>query len=77
MVKIQGGRDVFDICSHIIITRLKIVEIPIPKVIIKHVEKMAARDKFTPLKFKNRAGVIYYNDCIVGVEYEGEDNQEN
>ena len=38
---------------------------------------MAARDKVTLLKFKNRAGIIYDNDWIVGVESEGEHNQEN
>ena len=31
---------------------------------------MTARDKFTLLKFKNRAGVIYDNDWIEVVEYE-------
>ena len=31
---------------------------------------MAAREKFTSLKFKNRAGVIYDNNWIAGVEYE-------
>ena len=36
---------------------------------------MDAIDKFTSLKFKNRAGVIYDNDLIVGFEYEGEDKQ--
>ena len=29
---------------------------------------MAARDKVTFLKFKNRAGFIYYNHCIEGLE---------
>ena len=36
---------------------------------------MAAIDKFTSLKFKNRAGVIYDNDWIAGVEYEGKYKQ--
>ena len=31
---------------------------------------MDARDKVTSIKFKNRAGVIYDNDCIEGVKYE-------
>ena len=30
---------------------------------------MAACDNFMSLKFKNRAGVIYDNDWIAGVEY--------
>ena len=29
-------------------------------------------EKITLLKFKNRAGVIYNNDWITGVEYENE-----
>ena len=31
---------------------------------------MAARDKITSLKFKNRTGVIYDNDWSLGVKYE-------
>ena len=31
---------------------------------------MAASWKFTSLKFKKRAGVVYDNDWIVGVGYE-------
>ena len=37
---------------------------------------MAARDKVTSLKLKNIAGVIYDNDWIKWLEYEGEDNNE-
>ena len=46
------------------------IEIPIPREIIKHAEELAARYKFKYLKFNNRAGVIYDNDWIAGVEYE-------
>ena len=35
---------------------------------------MGAHDKVTALKFRNRAGVMYDNDWISVVEYEGEDN---
>ena len=39
---------------------------------------MASRDKVTFLKFKNRAGVLYDNYWITGVEYEDtEDKNEN
>ena len=39
---------------------------------------MAACDKVTLLKFKNREGVIYDNDWIVGVKYEDtEDGNED
>ena len=44
-----------------------IIETPVPKKIIKHIEKMAAREKVTSLKFKDGVGVIYDNDCITGV----------
>ena len=33
---------------------------------------MAAHDKVTSLKLKNRVGVIYDNDWITKVEYENE-----
>ena len=46
------------------------IEIPIPREIIKHAEELAARYKFKYLKFNNRAGVIYDNDWIATVEYE-------
>ena len=48
------------------------IEIPIPKEIIKHIEEMAAYEKLRSLKFKNRAGVIYDHEWIAGVEYENE-----
>ena len=33
---------------------------------------MVAREKVMLLKSNNRAGVVYDNDCIAGVEYENE-----
>ena len=36
----------------------------------KHIEVMDAREKLALLKFNNRAGAVYDNDCIEGVEYE-------
>ena len=75
--KIQGGHDIFDPHSHGVITRRKIIEIPITKTIINNVDKMAARDRFTLLKFNNIVRVIYYNDLITRLEYEGEYNNEN
>ena len=70
MDKIQGKHEIFDIKSHRVITIWKIIEIPIPKSIIKHIEEIVAREKVTSLKFKNRVGVIYDNYWIAGVEYE-------
>ena len=65
--KIQGGHDIFDLHGHIVITRNEIIGITIPKAIIKRIKEMAARDKVTSQRFKNRAGVIYDNDWIPGV----------
>ena len=39
---------------------------------MKHIDEMAARDKVTSLKFKNRAAFIYENYWFVGAEYENE-----
>ena len=65
--KIKGGREIFDPHSHRIIKRRNIIEISIPKAIVKYIEEIDARDKVTSLKFKNRAGFIYDNDWIAGV----------
>ena len=43
--KIQGVHEVFDMHSHIVITRRKIYKIPINKAIIKHIEEMDTNDK--------------------------------
>ena len=76
--KIQGGHNIFHLHSHIVITRWKIIEIPIPKATIKHIEEISGRDKVTLIKFKNIAGVVFDNDCIAGVEYEyTEDENKN
>ena len=57
-------------------TGRKIIEIPITKTIIKHVDKMASHEEFTSLKFNNIVGFIYDNDWITRLEYEGEYNNE-
>ena len=36
---------------------------------------MSARKKVTSLKFKNRAGVVYDNYWIAGVEYENTEDE--
>ena len=70
MDNIKGGHEIFDLHGHRVITRWKIIKLPIPKAIIKHIEKMLAPEKVTSLKFRNRAGVTSDNDWISGVEYE-------
>ena len=70
MNKIQVGHEIFDLHSHRVIIRRNIIEITINKAIIKHIEEMVACNKVKSLKSKNRAGVIYDNYLIEGVEYE-------
>ena len=78
MDKIQGGHEIFYLHSHIVITIWKIIEITIPKELIKQIREMATHDKVKFLKLKNRAGVIYDNDWIAGMEYEDtEDEKED
>ena len=68
--RIQGGHEIFDLHSHRVIKIRKMIEITILRAIIKHIEEIGAHDKVTSLKFKNRAGFIYYIYWIAGVEYE-------
>ena len=76
--KIQGRHEIFDLRNHIVITRRNNIEIPIYKEIIKHIDEMAAREKVAFAKIQKIFGVIYNNDLIAGVEYEGtEDENEN
>ena len=66
--KILGRHDIFYRHSHRVIARRKIIEITIPKDIIKHIDEMATHENIISLKFENRAGVIYDNDWIEGVK---------
>ena len=50
--KIQGGHEMFDLHSHRVNTRRKIIEIPILKAIIKHIEEMVAYDNVTFAKIQ-------------------------
>ena len=70
--KILGEHEIFDLHSHKAINGRNIIEIQIPREIIIHIEEMAACNKVTSLKCKNRTGVIYDKYWIVGVEYENE-----
>ena len=45
--KKQGRHEIFDLNSHRVITRRKIIEIPIHNAIIKHIEELSACDKVT------------------------------
>ena len=69
----QGGHDLMDLKSGLVITQAHITEIPITDLVIKSVEKMGYDQGFptTGLKFTNCQGQIYYdNDWIAGVEYD-------
>ena len=78
MDKIQGGHEIFDLQSHRVITKQKMIHISIPREIIKHIEEMSASDRVTLLKFRNRLGFIYDNDWIAGRGYEdSEDKNQN
>ena len=45
----MNGHEIFFIHSHRVITRRKIIKIPISKSILNHVKKMDAHDKVTSL----------------------------
>ena len=66
---IQGGHEVMDLHTGKVITRRKVTEIPITKLVIKAVEQMAKTQGFQSLKFKNRNGVVFHEtDWIAGVD---------
>ena len=71
---IQGGHEVMDLNTGKVITRRKVTEIPITRLVIKAVEAMAKREGFKSLKFKNRNNVVFHDTgLIAGVE----DNNNN
>ena len=72
---LQGGHKILDIHTHRVVTRRKVIPIPVTKLVIQHIEDWAKRDKVKSLKFKNRIGVIYDADWIAGVDYAEDINQ--
>ena len=76
----QGGHELMDLNSGLVITQAHITEIPITDLVIKSVEKMGYDQGFPTagLKFTNCQGQIYYdNDWIAGVEQDEYEQQEN
>ena len=48
----------------------KVTEIPVTQVIIDAIERMAMKEGFTSLKFKDRNKIVFFNtDWIAGVDY--------
>jgi hypothetical protein len=74
----QGGHELMDLNSGLLITRNIVHEIPVTNVVIQAVEAMAYNQGFTTLKFKNRHGVIFHDaDWIAGVDYEENEDNDN
>jgi len=64
----QGGHELMDLASGRVITRPRVIEIPITQVVINAVEKMAIKQGIKTLKLVNRNGqVLPLADHIAGV----------
>ena len=76
----QGGHELMDLTSGLVITHANVTEIPVTDLVIKAVEKMGYDQGFptTGMKFTNRQGKIYLdNDWIAGVDYDEYEEEEN
>ena len=76
----QGGHELMDLTSGLVITCANVTEIPVTDLVIKAVEKMGYDQGFptTGMKFTNRQGQIYLdNDWIAGVDYDEYEDEEN
>ena len=63
-----------DLNSGRVITRRKVIEIPVTELVVNADEQMAYTEGFKSLKFKNRHGVISHDtDWIEGVDYDRND----
>ena len=76
----QGGHELMDLTSGLVITCANATEIPATDLVIKAVEKMGYGQGFptTGMKFTSRQGHIYLdNDWIAGVDYDDYEDEEN
>ena len=76
----QGGHELMDLTSGLVITCANVTEIPVTDLVIKAVEKMGYDQSFptTGMKFTNRQGQIYLdNDWIAGVDYDEYEDEED
>ncbi|MGC8538238.1 MAG: hypothetical protein ACP5MZ_04665, partial [Candidatus Micrarchaeia archaeon] len=75
---IQGGHELMDLNSGRLITRPRVVEIPITNLVIEAVESMAEEQGIKSLKLQNRRKTIFYPaDWIAGVDYMNENNDDD
>ena len=78
MNNIQGGHELMNLQTGLVIMRNKIWERPITDLVIRAVENMAAEQGITTLKITGRNKVpLYPADWIAGVDYEDHDDQEH
>ena len=72
----QGGHELLDLKSKRVITRRKVVEIPVTRLVIQAVEQMAKDDGIKELKYTSKYGVEETNDWLAGVN-DNDTNSEN
>ena len=76
----QGGHELMDLTSGLVITHANVAEIPVTDLVIQAVEKMKYDQDFptTGMKITNRQGQIYLdNDWIAAVDYDEYEDVEN
>ncbi|MGC9237926.1 MAG: hypothetical protein ACP5GF_13725, partial [Thiomonas sp.] len=75
---IQGGHELMDLNSGRLITRPRVVEIPITNLVIKAVEAMAEEQGIKSLKLQNRRKTIFYPaNWIAGVDYMNDNDNDD
>ena len=71
----QGGHRVMNLNTGKIITRNKVITIPLTKIVQNKVEQMAKDQGITQIKFTNKRGIQLPNlDWIAGVDYDDYNN---
>ena len=74
----QGGHRVMNLNTGKIITRNKVITIPLTKIVKDKVEQMAFDQGITQIKFTNKRGIQLPNiDWIAGVDYDDYNNNDN
>jgi hypothetical protein len=74
----QGGHELMNLRTGLMITRNKIHERPLTDLVIRAIETMAEQQGIKTLKLTGRNKTqLYPADWIAGVEYEDEQNDEN
>ena len=74
---VQGGHELLNLTTGLVITRPRVWEIPVTDVVIKAVEKLAADQGVDSLKLQGRTKqILHPADWIAGVEY-ADENADN